>query len=77
MTTAIEKLVTVTLSNSFHGTSTKVRVPHSWADSQHSVTEYLYIEATNFKATPAAKARFRRVSNALCGISDCCCGGIR
>lgn len=84
MKTAIkEKLVTVTLDNVFHNSSVNVRVPESWAvgrDHEHNVYERLQDAASreiaNFTNGPARK-RLARVNDALCGISDCCCGKFR
>lgn len=81
MTTATKKLVTVELTNTFHNTSVNVCVPESWANRE-DVSVYALLqdsasrEIANFENGPARK-RLSRVDNALCGISDCCCGKYR
>lgn len=65
----------VTLTNSFHGTSVNVRTK---ADSQSEA--WFEIQAAVYgqtNPTAAAKARLRRVQNALCGSEGCHCGTVR
>lgn len=64
-----------TLRNSFHGTEVRVRSAaetpdEAWFEIQAAV----YAQAL---PTPAARARLRRVENALCGSADCRCGTVR
>jgi hypothetical protein len=77
MTATKEKLVTVTIKNSFHGTEAKVRVPESWVDSEYSILTHLQdaasVEIANFRNGPN-RAKLNRVKRALCGVSGCQCG---
>jgi len=64
----------VTLTNSFHGTSTAVLVPDSVAN-QRDAWEYLQEQANDGGARE--RRRLSRVRRALCPHSDCQCGGLR
>lgn len=68
----------VTLTNSFHRTATTVIVPDSIAaQGQIEVWRYIDRRAHRIEATPADKARVRRVWASLCGKRDCMCGVVR
>ena len=71
-------MVKATLTNSYHGTSTAVIVPENIAaQGQDEVWWYIERRAHRIDATPADKARLRRVRAALCGHRDCACGVVR
>ena len=68
----------VTLTNSFHGTRVTVIVPDIYAArGQDEVWQFIQRRADRIDATPADKARLRRVWKALCGYRDCTCGVVR
>jgi hypothetical protein len=69
MTGTARKHRTFTLTNSFHGSTARVRVP---ADA---VTE----DASDYRPLLRVRishAQYRRADKALCGIEGCTCGGI-
>ena len=71
-------MVKATLTNSYHGTATTVIVPDIYAArGQDEVWWYIERRANRVDATPADKARLRRVRAALCGYRDCKCGVVR
>ena len=66
------KTHTVTLRNSFHGTSVNIRTASenaasAWYDLDHQA----YIGCTY------SKRKIARIKRALCGSSDCKCGTVR
>lgn len=66
---------TITLTNSFHNTSARVRT-----DADNQADAWFEIQAAVYgksHPTAAAKAKLRRVEKALCGMSDCRCGVVR
>jgi len=66
------------LTNSYHGTETYVIVPYAYAArGQDEVWRYIDRRAHRIEATPADKARARRVWASLCGYRDCTCGVVR
>jgi len=70
------KMKTVTLTNSFHGTSVSVGVPEYAAGSQEDAWAYIQEKAYPVSTKPDRK-QYNRVRRALCGISDCQCGIVR
>lgn len=64
----------ITLTNSFHGTSTAVLVPDSVANQRDAWL--LLQEQANFGGT-TERRRLARVRRALCPYADCQCGGLR
>jgi hypothetical protein len=74
------KMTTVTLSNDFHDTEVRVRVP-AWiaGESDEQYQAWMWIQESKdreYYAGPARR-RYNRVCNALCGSSDCQCGIVR
>ena len=68
---------TETLRNSFHGTEIKVRAAYPAGQGYPNTWEHLQMLITTGQATPADKARARRIRNMLCGADDCTCGVVR
>lgn len=64
---------TLKLANSFHNTSTTIRVTDPSQD-QHKAWTELQVQAWD---DAKAAAKVRRIKRALCGMSDCCCGTVR
>ena len=68
----------VTLTNSFHNTSCAVMVPDAIADlGQSEIWNNITYPLYTGSATPAQKARIRRIERTLCGSNDCTCGVVR
>jgi len=68
----------MTLKNKFHNTEVMVVVPDNIASSAGEA--WFFIQDQVYGAshpTEAAKARLRRVRNALCGRTGCTCGVVR
>ena len=64
----------ITLTNSFHGTSTAVLVPDSIANQRDA---WLHLQAAANDGGTTERRRLARVRRALCPHSDCQCGGLR
>lgn len=64
----------ITLTNSFHDTEIAVL-----SDYDSASETWYHIQEPIFAGypTPAEKAKYRRVRNALCGYEDCMCGIVR
>lgn len=83
----------VELSNSYHGTATRILVPSGLIDPAHdpahqmaTAWEWLQHQAQMEYSAPGRKARhpaagyrhtLSRVRRELCGIDDCTCGTVR
>ncbi len=70
-------MVLYTLTNSFHGTTCRIRVSRKWA---HIPQENVWDEIGGLSSEPSSsrsKALKRRVWNKLCGIKGCTCGTVR
>ena len=73
--------MTITLRNSFHSRTTSLRVPPGVAPEE--ALRALLDDCGRFNAglTPRHWANprrvWRRVCDALCGSSECTCGGVR
>jgi len=64
----------IILTNSFHGT--QVTVLTSTPDAHETWLDIQYA-ALGPAPTRAARAKYRRVCRALCGMRDCACGIVR
>jgi len=69
----------IVLKNKFHNTEVTVSVPNEVAAAGAADTWFFLQEQVHGvgRPTEAAKARIRRVRNALCGRRDCTCGVVR
>ena len=72
------KMKTMTLSNRFHNTEVRVRVPEAIAEAGEREA-WLWLQGPIYtgRATEAEKARYRRVFRTLCWMTDCTCGVVR
>jgi hypothetical protein len=67
-----------TLTNSFHGTSIRIRISTTWEQIEaaayraHGIAPY-----RRTKAERTAVRRMQRIKEALCGMHDCKCGTVR
>ena len=68
---AAAAMVTVPLTNSFHGSSVRVRVPEAWMENA-----WQEIQAAAY-ADRLWKRTERRIRRELCGCADCKCGVVR
>jgi len=75
----MSKTTTVTLSNSFHGTETRVRVPQTVASHAQALgcDVWTYVCHLADNGDGAMRRRVRRVRRALCGCTGCACGVVR
>lgn len=64
----------ITLTNDFHKTEITVL---SNFDTASETWYNIQLARWDGFAPPAAKAKYRRVYRALCGIDGCCCGTVR
>lgn len=64
----------ITLTNSFHGTSTTVLVPDSVANQRDA---WLLLQEQANDGSARERRRLARVRRALCPYADCQCGGLR
>jgi hypothetical protein len=64
---------TIELTNKFHETSVRVRVPDIIIGQAEA---WLWVQEPIFtgRATAAQKAIYRRIRRKLCGMRDCRCG---
>lgn len=69
MTSTERKTRTFRLTNSFHGSETRVRVPAG-------AVEDVDPSYGNAVLVTISHAQYRRADSALCGIKECRCGGI-
>ena len=66
----------ITLTNSFHNTAVTVLSDY---DSQEEAWYHIQMapRAYHSRDNSAEYKKYRRVFNALCGQSNCCCGVVR
>jgi hypothetical protein len=78
--------MTTTLTNSFHNTKIKVRLPFEVEEyeSQSDLLNRLFQISENhndfFGATKEARNaynQYKRIKNKLCGMDNCSCGVVR
>ena len=62
---------TITLKNSFHNSSVRVRVPDT--DSDH----WLDLRIAAHEGDESAKRKVQRIRRTLCGSGGCQCGTVR
>jgi hypothetical protein len=70
MTETTKKTRTFRLTNSFHRSETRVRVP---TEAVEDVDDF----GAKFARVRLSNRQYRSADNALCGITECKCGGIR
>lgn len=64
-----------TLTNTYHGTSIRIRSTESTAQEAWFLIQYAALGSPD--PTTAAKRRYHKIRSALCGVSGCQCGTVR
>ena len=70
------KMITYSLTNSYHNTECIVKIPSDWAYlSERQIFER--IEEMSYRGSVLAKRKLQRIRKTLCGATDCKCGTVR